>query len=408
MIHSLEEESMMKVHLGSMKRARERSVLRTALALCIALASIQVIAAQGAWDLSLPSLAEKYKGRFLVGNVMSAGQADDPDITAMFKRQYNAVTAENDMKPQYLAPWKDGYNFINSDLLVAWAEKNGMKIHGHTLIWHSQSAAWLNKDDTGGPLTRAEAKANLEEYINAVAGHFQGKFLSWDVVNEALDGGMDDPADWRTALRENSPWFRAYDNGADAAMGESGGDYIYDAFVTARLADPKAVLYYNDYNETSEWKREAMALMAEDLNKKWKKDSRNKQRSRKLVEGLGMQAHYWVEDLKVADVDATIARFVKAGVKVSITELDIPAGTYSNQRTPPLAEEDANKQALLYAQLFEIFMKYKGKIERVTFWGKADSQSWRSNGSPTLFDRDFAAKPSFHAVLDYKEYLKKQ
>jgi endo-1,4-beta-xylanase len=224
---------------------------------------------------------------------------------------------------------------------------------------------------------------------------------------EALDGGMDDPLDWRTALRENSPWFLAYDNGADAAMGESGGDYIYDAFVTARLADPKATLYYNDYNETSAWKREAMALMAEDLNKKWKKDSRNKQRSRKLVEGLGMQAHYWVEDLNVSEVDATIARFVKAGVKVSITELDIPAGTYSNQRTPPLAEEEKNKQALLYAQLFEIFMKYKGKIERVTFWGKADSQSWRKNGSPTLFDWAFAAKPSFYAVLDYAGYLKK-
>ncbi len=391
-------------------RGAWNAALKAALALALVIAALAPLAAQDEaepkWDLSLPSLAEKYKKNFLIGNVMNAGQTGDPEVTAMFKRQYNVVTAENDMKPQYVGPWKDEFNFINSDAIVDWAQKNGLKVHGHTLIWHSQSASWLTKGDDGMELTRAEAKANLQAYIAGVAGHFKGKILSWDVVNEALDGGMDEPNNWRSALREGSPWFIAYANGADASKGQSGGDYIYDAFVAARLADPAATLYYNDYNETAEWKREAMALMAEDLNAYWKRDPRNKQKSRKLIEGLGMQAHYWVDDLNVAEVDATIARFVKAGVKVSITELDIPAGTYSNQKTPPLSDEDAAKQAKLYAQLFEVFMKYKGKIERVTFWGKADSQSWRGNGSPALFDRQFAAKPAFNAVLDYKAYLK--
>lgn len=358
------------------------------------------------WDTSLPSLAETYKNNFLVGNIMSANQTSDAELTAFFKKQYNVVTAENDMKPQYLSPKKGQYSFANADAIVSWAQANGLKVNGHTLVWHSQSAPWLTADGSGKPLTRNEARENMSEYIAKVAGHFQGKLISWEVVNEAFDGGSTIPSDWKTVLRKNSPWYRAYENGADAAKGESGADYIYDAFVFARLADPKATLYYNDYNETDGWKREAIALMAEDLNKQWKADPRNKEEGRLLVEGLGMQSHFWVDNLSVADVEATIVRFMKAGVRVSVTELDIPAGSYSAQRTPPLSATEERAQARLYAQLFEVYKKYSSGIDRVTFWGKADPQSWRANGSPLLFDKAFAPKASFRAVLDSAGYFK--
>ena len=357
------------------------------------------------WDLSLPSLANTYKDYFMIGNVMNPNQTTDDELTAMFKHQYNLVTAENDMKPQYLSSAKGVYNFANADTLVNWAKANNIKVHGHTLVWHSQSAPWLTTGEDGKPLTRTAAKANMEEYIHKVAGHFKGKVISWDVVNEAFDGGTGIPTDWKTVLRKNSPWYIAYENGADKKKGESGADYIYDAFVFARLADPGATLYYNDYNETDAWKREAMALMAEDLNAQWKKDQRNADPNRLLVEALGMQAHYWTANLNVYDVDATIARFIKAGVKVGVTELDIPYGSYSKQHTTPLTKEEERFQARLYAQLFKVYKKYANSIDRVTFWGKADSQSWRGQGSPVLFDRTFAAKQAFDAVIDPEGFL---
>ncbi|NLG83083.1 MAG: endo-1,4-beta-xylanase [Firmicutes bacterium] len=356
------------------------------------------------WDLSLPSLAKTYKDYFLIGNVMSANQTTAPELTAMYKHHYNVMTAENDMKPLYLAPAKGKYNFVAADTLVNWALENGIKVHGHTLVWHSQSPLWLTRN---GTLTRAEARENLQEYITNVVGHFRGKVISWDVVNEAFADGAPVISSWKDALRKDSPWYLAYENGADKSKGESGADYIYDAFVFARLADPGATLYYNDYNETDPFKREAMALMAEDLNKKWKTDPRNTQPDRPLVEGLGMQAHYWLDTLNVADVEATIVRFIKAGVRIGISELDIPAGSYTAQRTPPLTKEEELKQARLYAQLFVVFKKYAKYIDRVTFWGKADSQSWRANGSPLLFDEKFAAKQAYYAVIDPEGYLEK-
>lgn len=389
-----------------MKNNKAAGKVMLCFAICICLL-FQAAGQDQSFDvLSLPSIADKYEGKFLVGNIMSPGNLNDAETAAMFKHHFVVMTAENDMKPQYLGPAKGVYNFINADKLVSWAEANGILINGHTLVWHSQSARWLTTSANGSPLTRAEAKKNMEEYITAIVGHFKGKFLSWEVVNEAFDGGSEIPADWKTVLRKDSPWYKAYENGADKSKGESGADYLYDAFVFARKADKNAVLYYNDYNLNEAWKREAAAMMAEEFNKKWKKTGFNFLSRRPLVEGIGMQSHYWVGDLNVSDVEKSIQRFIQAGVRVSITELDIPAGTYRNQAKPPLSAEDEMKQAKLYAQLFQIYLKYADSIERVTFWGKNDSQSWRSFGSPLLFDRDYKPKKAFEAVIDPEGFLK--
>ncbi|NLO08794.1 MAG: endo-1,4-beta-xylanase [Clostridiales bacterium] len=363
------------------------------------------------WDLTLSSLKETYKDYFPVGNIMEPNHLRDEGITEMYKYHYNLVSAENSMKPASLSRGKGSYNFGGADALVDWANENGIGVHGHTLVWHSQSADWVNKDESGNPLTREEARANMEEYINNVAGHFKGRVVSWDVVNEAFDGGSSVPKDWKTVLRKKSSnpsqssyWYMAYENGADASKGESGADYIYDAFVFTRLADPDAILFYNDFNENSPWKREAMALMAEDLNNQWKTDPRNTEPDRLLVEALGMQAHYWTSNLSISSIEDTIKRFVEAGVQVGITELDIPMGSYGSYTTEP-SEEDYEKQAKLYAELFQVYKKYADNINRVTFWGKLDSQSWRAEGHPLLFDRNFSAKPAYYAVVDPEGFL---
>ena len=364
------------------------------------------------WDLTLASLKEAYADYFMIGNIMEPGQIQNAETTAMFKEYYNVVTAENAMKPANMTSAKGQYRFDQADTLVAWAEDNNLKVHGHTLVWHSQSAPWLTAQADGTPLTRAEAKANMEDYINAVAGHYAGQVISWDVVNEAfLPGVSVVPTDWRNALRKyeengnGSPWYQAYENGADKSKGEDGSDYIYDAFVFTRLADPGAVLYYNDFNETEAGKREAIALMVEELNKKWKTDKRNTEPDRLLIEGIGMQAHYWTGDLKASDVEACIKRFIKTGAKISVSELDIPMGdymTYKQRVAAPTAEEE-KQQADLYGQLFEVYKKYADSIERVTFWGKADTQSWRFEGYPLLFDKNFAPKEAYFAVMSVAE-----
>lgn len=360
------------------------------------------------WDLSVPSLSEVYRDFFIFGNIMEPNEINNIDTVNMFRHHYRIVTAENSMKPGPISAGPGMFAFENSDRLVDWANENDIYVHGHVLVWHSQSAPWLTNHPNGDPLTRDEARDNMEQYINAVAGHFRGRVRSWDVVNEIFDGGTGIPEDWRDpdVIRTNSAWYIAFSNGADPSLGESGADFVYDAFVFARLADPYAILYYNDYNETQGWRREAMAMMAEDLNERWRHDPRNTDPDRLLVEGLGLQSHYWVDNLNVDEVHQTMRRFIDAGVQISVTELDIPLGTFNNQHDgSDLSDEQALPQAMLYAELFEIYKRYANYIDRVTVWGKADPQSWRAAGLPLMFDRLFATKPAFYAVLDPRGFL---
>jgi endo-1,4-beta-xylanase len=364
------------------------------------------------WDLTLDSLKDSFADYFVVGNIMEPRRIRSA-TDAAFVHHYNFVTAENAMKPSSISRAAGQYSFSDVDVFMTWAEDLGLGIIGHTLVWHSQSPAWLTsvRDADGDyePITRAEAQANMQEYINTVAGRYSGRIHAWDVVNEAFTTSLSSvPAsgDWRDALRKTIEqtdgrpvlWYAAYANGADREAGECGSDYLYDAFVFTRLADPHAILYYNDFNETESGKREVIALMTEELNERWKSDPRNEEPERLLVEGLGLQAHYWTSDLNPASVELTIRRWIETGAEISITELDIPLGRWRNWGEPN--EANFARQAELYEQVFNVFLRYSNYIERVTFWGMIDTQSWRDEGNPLLFDGQLQAKPSFFSVLN--------
>jgi len=312
------------------------------------------------------------------------------------------------MKPLYISPSKGVYNFGGAEAAVDWVEEHGITLHGHTLLWHSQSPEWLTYDENRNVLTRTEAKENMEQFITAYAGRYAGRIASWDVINEAFENSVSPNSNWMNVLRKgtssdmSSAWYNAYLNGLDEAAGEEPYDYIYDAFVFARLAAPDAVLFYNDFNEEEPGKRDAIADMADFFNDRWKDDSRNTEPNRKLIEGIGMQAHYWVSSLDPYDVDNSIKRFIESGLRIRITELDIPMGSWANQREVglPVTDAELEEQALLYGELFRIFVKHSEHIDAVTIWGLADTLSWRARGMPLLFNEFFEAKPSFWAVLD--------
>ena len=359
------------------------------------------------WNLDLPSLAAAFEDYFLFGNIFEVTQMWMSEHAEMFPLFYNTATVENSMKPRYIAPTEGSYNFGGSDAAVQWVQEHDISLHGHTLVWHSQSPEWFTYDENRNVLTRAEAKTNLEEFITTYAGRYAGYIDSWDVVNEAFENSVSQGTSWKNAMRKgtspemDSAWYAAYSNGINNDAGEEPYDYIYDAFVFARLAAPEAVLFYNDFNEEEPGKREAIAAMADYFNDKWKDDTRNTEPDRMLIEGIGMQAHYWVNVLKPSDVEDSIKRFIDSGLRIRITELDIPMGSWGSQRQAglPATDDELEKQALLYKDLFEIFVKYSDHIDAVTIWGLADPFSWRARGLPLLFDEYFEPKPSFYAVL---------
>ncbi|MDR0273707.1 MAG: endo-1,4-beta-xylanase [Clostridiales bacterium] len=379
------------------------------------------------WDMSLPSLAERYADYFYIGNILEPNliNSNPMNVIDMFLHQYNAVTAENAMKVNAVggnrATRPESLNFGGANAIVNFAERNDLYMVGHTLVWHSQSSPWLYQNADGTPLTRAEALDNMHWFIQQYAGEFEGRIHAWDVVNEAFTNGgganipregpddypVYDVGTWQRALRNESPWYRAFANGADFEAGESAGDYIYYAFVFARRYAPSALLIYNDFNEESPHKRNAMANMTEELNERWYNDSENNpafgnpnhpEYGRLLIEAIGMQAHYNAST-NFDNVYLALERFAETGARIHVTELDIHfRGAVPAPFT--MTEIQQLRQAEMFAQLFTWYMEFSDHIDRVTIWGREDSSSWRGDGAATHFDRFFRPKPAFRAIYD--------
>ncbi|WHY63661.1 endo-1,4-beta-xylanase [Cytobacillus firmus] len=348
------------------------------------------------------SLKEVYKDHFLIGNTVSPGDLTNTAKYDFMKFHYNALTPENATKPNSI--WSnptDDPSFTPADNMLTRVKADGFYTIGHTLAWHNQSDRWPPSGQN-----YKDARTSLQKYISTIAGHYsQGpyKLDAWDVVNEAMRDNPENPTDWRNALRSGinpmerpSRWFEAYANGGN------GWDYIYDAFMFAREAAPDAILYYNDFNdEELANKAIAIASMINELNERYAKEH-PEANGRKLIEGIGIQGHYNLR-LNVDNLEEVLKIYSETGCEISITELDVQFNGSSADVLP--TEEQLKEQAELYAKLFMLYKKYSDNIERVTFWGVADNNSWRRTGHPLPFDSSRAPKEAYWAIINPEAYL---
>ncbi|MCL2355672.1 MAG: endo-1,4-beta-xylanase [Defluviitaleaceae bacterium] len=382
------------------------------------------------WDMALPSLAERWQDYFILGNIIEPHQLRDNTrgVIEMFLHQYHAVTAENAMKVDAISGGGNqrtrpaNLNLVHARTIVDFAQQNDLYMVGHTLVWHSQSAPWLYlHPETRDYLTREEAKENMRWFIEQYAGYFGDRIDAWDVTNEVFTngGGANRPQDspegspvydvgtWQRALRNYVPWYHAFANGADFEAGERAYDYIYYAFVFARTYAPNALLIYNDFNEESPHKRNAMANMTEELNERWHNDSVNnpaygnpnhRDYGRLLIEVIGMQGHY-NSGTNMEHIRLAIERFIETGARVHVTELDIHFGGRM-EADFVMGARNEERQAEMFAQLFQWYREFSDYIDRVTIWGREDASSWRGDRGATHFDRFYRAKPAFWAIYD--------
>ena len=329
--------------------------------------------------MNTPAFKDTYNNDsfFLAGNVVSPNDLGSERFEIL-KKHFGVLTAENAMKPLFLQGEKGLFSFETADTLVNAALEAGLKVHGHTLSWHQQSPEWMNCEG----VSRNEAIENLVTHAKTVAGHFSGRVISWDVLNEAIMDGPPNADDWRASLRE-TPWLKAI-----------GPEYVETVFKAAREADPAAKLYYNDYNMDYQDKALAVCNMVKEINEK-----NPDILGRPLIDGIGMQGHYRL-NTSMENVAASIKRFSSLGVEVSITELDVLAGEDS-----VLSELQAVQQGIVYARLFALFREHSDKIARVTIWGLDDHSSWRAKQNPLLFNGHLQPKPAFFAAMDPAAFL---
>jgi GH35 family endo-1,4-beta-xylanase len=326
-----------------------------------------------------PTIKDVYKDLFVIGMAGDLPGNYSEEELGLVKGHFGIVTPENCMKPGPVHPGEDTWRFERPDALVKWCGDNNLAIHGHTLVWHSQTNPWFFRDNDKEAVTR-----RLKDHLTTLVGRYKGKIRGWDVVNEAInDGGNAETA--KTENLRNSSWLRTL-----------GPDFIPLAFKFAHDADPEAKLYYNDYNIEAGSKHESSMVLLRRLIK-----------DGVPIHGVGIQGHWSTANVPYAAIDKAITEYGSLGLKVSITELDVTIRGASGGQpgrgrgdTPPPSPEDLKAQADAYARLFAIFIKHKDVVERVTFWGLNDRRSWRFGQHPLIFDSTNQRKPAYAAIVE--------
>jgi endo-1,4-beta-xylanase len=345
----------------------------------LSLASILIIATStGHFAQSLREQADNRK--LLVGAAVNPALFGEAAYASTLAREFNMVEAENAMKWSGIRPTQSKFNFGPADKVVAFAQAHNMKVRGHCLLWSEYNPSWLSK----GKFTPQQLSNILEEHITTVMKHYAGKVFAWDVVNESfLADGSIEPSIW-------------YDSPGIGLAGK-GTAYIEQAFRWARAADPKALLFYNDYDtENLNAKSDAVYEMVKDFKNRGVP-----------IDGVGIQAHLLNLDLKeISTLAANLARLTALGVEVHITEMDVAVPI--DLKGKLVDQADLARQADIYRLVATACVKTPGCTALVT-WGFTDKYSWiprhtkGAKGRALLFDQVYDPKPAYHALREVLE-----
>jgi endo-1,4-beta-xylanase len=302
----------------------------------------------------------------------------DPDYAKLVAAEAGLLVAENAMKWRALRPAPDKFDFSGADEIMAFAAKAGQRVRGHNLCWHKALPDWFS-----AVVTRQNAHTILVEHIQTVVGRYAGRIHSWDVVNEPID-----LKDHRTDGLRQSPWVDLL-----------GPEYIELAFRTAREADPKALLTWNETgiqhdSQSAARKRDQMLYLLKQL------------KSRGVpIDAVGIESHLSATGSQPGSgVRNFVRELHRLGLMVFLTELDVSEEDLKGSE----AERDG-AIARVYKDYLSMMLA-EPNVTAVVTWGitdrytpldkekyeRADHQPQR----PLPFDADYRPKPAFFAIRD--------
>ncbi|WP_311240320.1 MULTISPECIES: endo-1,4-beta-xylanase [unclassified Xanthomonas] len=369
----------------------------------VGISAIAALPAAARCDTAATSLKHAYADGFLLGTAVNADivSGKDAAAAALVACHFNAVTPENVMKAEVVAPRPGVFDFRAADAFADYAQRNHLFVVGHTLVWHNQTPDWFFVDAQGKPNSSAAQIERMRAHIAGVAGRYVGKVQAWDVVNEIID---------EDGSYRSTNWVQRVGDGDTV---------VRNAFTFAQRYAPDAELYYNDFNAWRPAKRDGIVRMVKML-----------QQSGIRIDGVGMQGHWGLDYPSLRDIEDAIDAYAALGIKVMITELDVDVlpltkegqviGTGMAHKQfqlpefkrfldpyrdglPPAVQAQLRDR---YAELFALFWRKRDKLARVSVWGVSDGMSWKNDypvpgrtNYPLLFDRNHQPKPALDAVL---------
>lgn len=326
--------------------------------------------------LGARTLKTKFENDFLIGSAVTTRTIKTHQEILI--PHFNSVTCENEMKFSDIHPEEYKFVFDKADQIATFAREQGMKMRGHTFVWHEQTGGWIFREPDGSTAPVEKIYQRLKNHMQVLMNRYKDTLYCWDVVNDTI-------SDEANSLLRDSVWLK-----------RCGENYIDKAFQLAHEADEKALLFFNEYNAAVPFKRDKIVKVLKGL----------KERD-VPVHGMGMQSHVNIYSPSVEEYKQAIEAYASIGLQVHITELDVSLFDYHDRRHYDHAPEELiEKQAIYYENIFRLFREYSDVIGNVTLWGVADDSTWLSDfpepnrkNWPLLFDDDHKPKLAFEKLM---------
>jgi endo-1,4-beta-xylanase len=296
-------------------------------------------------------LAEGH-GKFL-GNVYSNAQLPN------FADYWNQVTPENAGKWGSVEGTRDVMNWAPLDAAYNYAQNNGFPFRFHVLVWGNQQPAWIEN------LPTDEQLDEIEEWFNAVATRYP-EVNYVEVVNEPLHDPPNQPGNGGGNYYE-----------ALGGRGDTGWDWVLNAFRLARDYFPEAKLFINDYSIVNNSYDAGRYL-----------DIIEMLQAENLIDGIGVQGHAFSTRGSTATMISNLNLLATAGLPIQVTEFDIDGPTDEVQLQD-------------YQRIFPVLWEHSA-VQGITFWGWRRGM-WRTAQGAYLVQTNGDERPALTWLREYVE-----
>jgi endo-1,4-beta-xylanase len=300
-------------------------------------------------------------------------------------REFSRLTS-TEFYPYHLWTGPGQYQFEGTDRAVAQAERSGQALHGHCLLYQLESVC--PKFLMNFPGSNEEFEALVRDFLSTTLTRYRGRVASYDLFNELYDhrGGKVRDSWLRRRFASDSELF----------------DFAARCYAYAHEADPKALLFYNDYGQEHRTDFYAKGSTIAQQIRQWK-------RAGVPIHGYGIQFHTNIYRPQ-EDLEAALKLAVRTGLPVHISELDVSinwvdsdmvghkAGAQGLSASTP---ELLQRQSETYRRIAQAYLRLVPPEQRfgITCWDLGDGDSWLAKQrfeEANLYDRDYQRKPAFY------------
>ena len=269
----------------------------------------------------------KNPNKFL-GNITTRYQVDAGGGVPSYYTLWNQITPENESKWGSVEGTRGRFNW-GSDTPFNYAKSHNFTYKFHALVWGAQYPSWFSSN-----LSVTERYNAIVNWFDEVKKHYPDLPMI-DVVNEAV--GMH---------QQGNPLMKESLGGE----GQTGYDWLINAFEMAHERWPDAILIYNDYN-TFQYDTDAYIDLVRTLRD-----------AGAPIDAYGCQSHD-VDNISKSNLQNSMAR-IQDAVKMPmyITELDINV-------------QDDNQQKAQYESIFPVMWE-ADYCAGVTIWGYVYGATW--------------------------------